>query len=217
MYPFKFFELTYIIIFFFLGVANDIYEVEAILYEMTIGNKTLFLIKWKNYPMDQLTWEPIVNLNNCHEVFKEYRSKNRIVPSNIFRTPEFTKLYNELNNFTEADLIDLFHDVVDSIPIINRNYVKGSIAYLSSLAVGLRSKKLLKHCKHNLMLFDLKKKRQKQTERLSKWQSDMSAVCGFEISVSNTVDFEGPPKKFVYVDECVAGKGVTIPNDPPVW
>jgi len=75
----------------------------------------------------------------------------------------------------------------------------------------------MKLIKHNLMIIEVLKKRQKQQDRLNKWQNEMAAVCGFSISVLNNQDFEGPPKRFCYVDECVAGKGVVIPNDPPVW
>lgn len=177
----------------------------------------MFLVKWKNYPMDQLTWEPYSNLTNCQEIINDYKT-NKIVPKNVYLTSQFTKLYNELNTFTEPQLLELFHDVVDEgIPKIEQQFIKGSIGYLSTLPLGSRSRKLLKLCKHNLMLIELNKKREKQLEKLKKWQSEMNRVCGFYLSVCNNVDFEGPPKKFFYVDECVAGKGVTIPNDPPVW
>lgn len=198
-------------------MADNIYEVESILFELSLGNKTMFLVKWKNYPMDQLTWEPYRNLNNCHEILNDYKS-NKIVPENVYKSNQFIRLYDELNTCTEPELLELLHEVVDDgIPNIDADYVKGSIGYLSTLPLNHRSKRLLKFCKRNLMLIELNKKRQKQLERLLKWQKDMMNVCGFNLSVSNSVDFEGPPKKFFYVDECVAGQGVTIPNDPPVW
>jgi len=199
------------------GVADNVYEVEGILFDEVFDTKPTYLVKWKNYPMDQLTWEPDRNLSNCQELLNEYKA-NKIVAKNVYKTSQFIKLYDELNTYTELELLELFHSVVeDKIFPIEEKYVKGSIAYLSTLSTSTRSKKLMKFCKRNLMLMDIYKKRQRQLERLAKWQKEMRSACGFRLTVVNKVDFEGPPKKFFYVDTCVAGKGVTIPNDPPVW
>lgn len=177
----------------------------------------MYLVKWKNYNMDQCTWEPYRNLTNCHEILNDYKA-NKIVCSNIYKSEKYLKLYNSLNAFTDQELMTIFHQVVDEgVPPIDEKFVYGTIAYLSTVPTSERCELLIKLIKHNLILIEINRRRRKQFDRLDKWQKDMDAVCGFNISVVNNVDFEGPPKKFVYVDECVAGNGVTIPNDPPIW
>jgi len=205
------------IVSFFSGVADNEYEIESILFDDTYGSKTMYLVKWKNYPMDQCTWEPYRNLTNCAAALNEYKS-NKIVAADIYKTARFKELYDSLNIFTDQELLELLHHLIqDGLPSVDEKFVKGTIAYLSTVSPSNRSASLSKLIKHNLMIIEVNRKRRKQLDRLLKWQNDMLAVCGFNISVVNNVDFEGPPKRFYYVDECVAGEGVVIPNDPPVW
>ncbi|XP_060851747.1 histone-lysine N-methyltransferase SUV39H2 isoform X2 [Rhopalosiphum padi] len=199
------------------GVADNEYEIESILFDDTYGSKTMYLVKWKNYPMDQCTWEPYRNLTNCSNALNDYRS-NKIVAADIYKTARFKDLYDSLNIFADQELLELLHRVlVEGMPSIEDKFVRGTIAYLSTVSPSSRSTSLTKLIRHNLMLIEVNRKRQKQLDKLSKWQNEMAAVCGFSLTVVNDVDFEGPPKRFYYVDECVAGEGVIIPNDPPVW
>lgn len=206
------------VLFQFLGVADNEYEIESILYEERFGNKVMYLVKWKNYPMDQCTWEPYRNLTNCPNIMNEYKT-NRIVPSeNIYRSDKYIRLRANLNSFSDQELLELFHQVVNvGIPNIEEQFINGTIAYLTTIPASSRSDALIKFVRHNLMLIEVKRKRYLQQENLDKWQREMLQVCGFNISVFNNVDFEGPPRQFMYVNECVAGNGVTIPSDPPVW
>jgi len=198
-------------------VADNEYEIESILFDDTYGSKTMYLVKWKNYPMDQCTWEPYRNLTNCSNALNDYRS-NKIVAADIYKTARFKDLYDSLNIFADQELLELLHRVlVEGMPSIEDKFVRGTIAYLSTVSPSSRSTSLTKLIRHNLMLIEVNRKRQKQLDKLSKWQNEMAAVCGFSLTVVNDVDFEGPPKRFYYVDECVAGEGVIIPNDPPVW
>lgn len=198
-------------------MADNEYEIESILFDDTYMNKTMFLVKWKNYPMDQCTWEPYRNLTNCQDILELYKS-TKIVPTDIYNSTSFKQLFDSLNVFAELELIELLHqEIKKAIPSIDDKFVRGTIAYLSTIPQGSRSADLLKLIRHNLMIIEVRRRRHKQTDRLTKWQNEMLAVCGFGISVVNNVDFEGPPKRFTYADECKPGKGVTIPNDPPVW
>lgn len=204
-------------VFICLGVANNEYEIESILYDDTFGSKTMYLVKWKNYPMDQCTWEPYRNLTNCQELLNSYTS-NKIVLKNIKQTDKYRKLYDSLSVFTDQEFLEKLHILIkDGFPSIDEKFVLGTIAYLSTVAPNCRSEALIKLVKHNLLIIEVSKKRKKQIEKLENWQKDINKTCSFYMSVINNVDFEGPPKKFIYVDECVAGVGVNIPNDPPVW
>lgn len=175
----------------------------------------MYLVKWKNYPMDQCTWEPYRNLTNCHDILNEYKT-NKIVPKDIYASEKYKKLFETLDTHTEQELLESMQND-ESLPTISEKFIRGTIAYLTTISLNTRSESLMKLLKHNLKLFEVNKKRQKQLEKLDRWEKTMNDVCGFHISVSNIVDFEGPPKKFIYSDDCVAGEGVNIPNDPPVW
>ncbi|XP_050521094.1 histone-lysine N-methyltransferase SUV39H2-like [Daktulosphaira vitifoliae] len=199
------------------GVADNEYEIENILFDEMFGNKVMYLVKWKNYPMAQCTWEPYRNLTNCQEILNDYKL-NKIVIKDMYNNEKFKKLYDALRDYTEQEVIQLLQNFVDSgLPAVEEQFVKSTIGYLSTVPVPSRSKGLMKVARDNLMLIEVNKRRQRQLERIEKWQTDINQVCGFNLSVVNNVDFEGPPKKFIYVNECVAGNGVTIPDDPPVW
>lgn len=175
----------------------------------------MYLVKWKNYPMDQCTWEPYRNLTNCQDILSEYKT-NKIVPKDIYASEKYKKLFETLDTHTEQELIESMQND-EGMPSISEKFVQGTIAYLTTISLNARSESLMKLLKHNLKLFEVNKRRQKQLERLDRWEKTISDKCGFHITVSNIVDFEGPPKKFVYSDDCIPGNGVKIPNDPPLW
>ncbi|OHT15493.1 Chromobox protein 3 [Tritrichomonas foetus] len=54
---------------------GEIYEVEKILADRIINGQEQYLIKWKNYPHTDNTWEQEKDLN-CPEILQEYL-KNR--------------------------------------------------------------------------------------------------------------------------------------------
>ena len=55
---------------------DDEYEVEKIVdYDR---NSQRYLIKWKGYPSEENTWEPLTNLN-CSKMLRQYH-QTRIVP-----------------------------------------------------------------------------------------------------------------------------------------
>ena len=44
--------------------SNDLYEAEEILAKKFKHGKVLYKVKWKDYPINQSTWEPLSNFNN---------------------------------------------------------------------------------------------------------------------------------------------------------
>jgi hypothetical protein len=61
-------------------LPEGVYVVEAILGHQVETNKELFLVKWSGYDsFDDLTWEPVENLDNCKEMIDLYWSKQRAV------------------------------------------------------------------------------------------------------------------------------------------
>ena len=53
---------------------HEEYVVEQILDKRIIRGKTQYLIKWKDYPMYDATWEPIENLDNCQSLLRIFES-----------------------------------------------------------------------------------------------------------------------------------------------
>ncbi|KAL8451264.1 hypothetical protein Emag_002821 [Eimeria magna] len=54
--------------------SNPVYEVEHILYSRGSGRGKEFLVKWKGYPDNQATWEPLSNLTNCKDLLRAFRA-----------------------------------------------------------------------------------------------------------------------------------------------
>jgi len=63
------------------GEAEEVeYEVESILKKKKHNNIIYFLVKWKNFPLENCTWEPRENLENAQEElarFESSKAKNR--------------------------------------------------------------------------------------------------------------------------------------------
>ena len=50
------------------------YEVEAILDERTNGRAKEYLIKWKGWPKEDSTWEPLMALGDCPVILETWRT-----------------------------------------------------------------------------------------------------------------------------------------------
>jgi hypothetical protein len=47
------------------------YEVERILRKRRRGHSTEYLVKWQGWPLEEATWEPLENLQNCQEAIND--------------------------------------------------------------------------------------------------------------------------------------------------
>ena len=54
------------------------YEVEEVLEKKRYGRHWRYRIKWKGYPVDESTWEPIKNLENCAEKLREFEKRRQM-------------------------------------------------------------------------------------------------------------------------------------------
>ena len=52
---------------------KDKYEIDCIIGEQQIKERTHFLIKWKNYDITDSTWEPRENLDNARTIIRKFR------------------------------------------------------------------------------------------------------------------------------------------------
>lgn len=53
-------------------ITRGFYEVEKIVAHKKKKNKKYYLIKWLSYPISECTWEPLINLQNVHELVDEF-------------------------------------------------------------------------------------------------------------------------------------------------
>ena len=62
---------------FYQTLPKGFYKVEAIIGRRIKFGKKQYLIKWKDFPIEQATWEPIKNLEN---IFWEVEKYDRDYP-----------------------------------------------------------------------------------------------------------------------------------------
>ena len=53
---------------------QDEWEVEHLLDRRGSGPNEEFLVKWRGFPKEEATWEPIANLENSKALVQAYRS-----------------------------------------------------------------------------------------------------------------------------------------------
>ena len=54
------------------------FEVEAILGERKVRGKHQFLVKWKNYSLDEASWQTVADRKNCSDLINAYCSSLQV-------------------------------------------------------------------------------------------------------------------------------------------
>ncbi|GFO01900.1 histone-lysine N-methyltransferase suv39h2 [Plakobranchus ocellatus] len=194
---------------------EDDFEVEAILDHVTDDddNKTYYLIKWFGWSSWHNTWEPEENLN-CYDLLEEYHiltkrnlNRKRSCPSSATSSLNSKHFLDELyRKLLESDVLNKISltELVTCHDPLNKFKPSGK-----SKQAPLRTKKLSK-----------RKVKSDVQHALKLWERKLNEICrGYDpapIFVENNVDLEGPPEKFVFINERQAGPGVTIDKDPLV-
>jgi len=57
--------------------GEEEFEVEKILNKRTIRGKKKFLVRWKDYTVEEDTWESRKNLENAKELVEEFKREYR--------------------------------------------------------------------------------------------------------------------------------------------
>jgi chromobox protein 5 len=55
----------------------NVFVVERVLDTRICRRRRMFLVKWKNFPDTENTWEPAENLDHCHDILTEFLSRNQ--------------------------------------------------------------------------------------------------------------------------------------------
>ena len=82
-------------------VKGEEYEVEEILDSQIKGRGIQYLVKWKGYPVEESTWEPVGNLKNAGETVERFHQKHPNAPATR-AIPQ--KAFRQYENFTQGSV-----------------------------------------------------------------------------------------------------------------
>ncbi|KAH3880143.1 histone-lysine N-methyltransferase SUV39H2-like [Dreissena polymorpha] len=210
---------------------EDDFEVENILDYYSEDGTYFYLIKWKGWSHAHNTWEPEKNLN-CPDLIESFKLKNKLVNASEQKKDNKRKLEEaseEDERITKRSRIDeLFRKLVacngavTPLSLISQT----SPDKLTKSYKGVINCQGLKAPKFNTTskaLLNPRSKAYKQkkiviTNALKEWEKHLNAVNSdpAPIFVENTVDLEGPPENFEYINDYKSGPGIVIPDDPVI-
>ncbi|XP_047515282.1 histone-lysine N-methyltransferase SUV39H2-like isoform X1 [Pieris napi] len=176
-----------------------------------------FFIKWRGWPDSDNTWEPIENLDKCHDILRSF----------LFHQEEkhcksFEKLKGELsfdNLLSEENLVKRLVDF-EEFPLLTLKD-KLLLKLLSLTTLTLKEEchvaNLVQETRDILQMYVSARKRCRQLMGLKQWEEFLNQVDKCKrLVVENEFDLCGPPENFTYINECIPGVGVVIPTEPPI-
>lgn len=199
--------------------AKNTYEedfvVEKIVKINEVKGSPSFFVKWKNYPPEQNTWEPIVHVEEC-KAFSDFMVKQYRIHEKVL-----DKVWHSL---TPTDISHL--NDTEIIRRISEFHVNSFQAELLLLAVfeynKLRAKgkyyeMITAHVQYGLALLPFALRRLDQLREIAKWQIEINSKdASKNLKVENNVDFEVPSTNFQYTNNVIPAEGIIIPDDPPI-
>ncbi|XP_066993596.2 histone-lysine N-methyltransferase SUV39H2 [Anabrus simplex] len=204
---------------------DEVYEVEKIVDHHEFPDKKIhYFVKWKNWPSESNTWEPLENLTNCEKRLKEYYDQLNEANSSS------AEISNEDVDNYRLSLVDTRREILEDLmttlmtpqglfyPVPKEMFIQKELRALLRVPDHSRNPVDVEKVKRKLLLRALHMARSKQVKDLKEWEYEMNAVSNdtAPITVENMVDLEGPPPSFNYVNDYIPGRGVTIPEDPPI-
>ncbi|XP_035450340.1 histone-lysine N-methyltransferase Su(var)3-9 isoform X1 [Spodoptera frugiperda] len=193
------------------------YIIEKILDFKYESGKEYFHIKWKGWPDSENTWEPIEHLDNCPGVLREF-----LVEEELKYCNEIENLKEELsfdNLLSEENLIKRFDEIEgnDILKLKETLTLKLLTMIILPEECEAEATELVQETRDLLQLYVVTRKRCQQLMKLRKWEAHLNQVDkSKKLLVENNFDLAGPPENFTYINQCIPGSGVTIPDDPPI-
>lgn len=213
------------------------FEVESIIdFKKTQGNY-LYHVTWKGYGLNDSTWEPSSNLTSCEELLLEFfksrlRKRDKEDPKSedlstyLHYDPSIKDtirraMFDYLSEPSEEDYKSILMQVISSKATTTTQKSQDLDELIEKTLITRKRDRYYKYLRQLLedkLTKELRSKRDVQMAELRKWERKINTICSdpAKLCVENTVDLELPPMDFKYINECLAGEGVTIPSDPPV-
>lgn len=198
-----------------IAEEEDIYAVEKVVDIDVIDNVAHFNVKWKGYSKSENTWEPLTNLSNCVGLLNNFLSAeieaNKTTIEDILLDLNTASVLSDEEAFEKLRSFDILSTLTHLVLLakMKQSYTKNVDSY------NVIRKKLLEE--NEITMYPFWLRRNEQLRDLQQWQNDINkSDKSSQITVENTVDFEKSPSSFEYINDCVAGEDVVIPNDPLV-
>ncbi|XP_048511712.1 histone-lysine N-methyltransferase SUV39H2 isoform X1 [Athalia rosae] len=194
---------------------KNYHEVEKIVKKRYRKDTVMYLVKWKGWDDCYNTWEPLSHLKYCAEILAEYENSLKVELVETFKEkigyrPSRSDVEKVLARLIENGSIEKY--VLPSTDDMNKRLAL--VMKKPSQPLVRLSEKI----KYDIALYQFHIQRSTQLKLLEQWENKIRLITKNKpvVRVENVVDLEGPPTDFTYVDDYLSGKGVTIPNDPPV-
>ena len=193
-------------------------------------------MSWKGYGPDDDTYEPAENLTGCDEILRDFFVKRLEARSKAKTPQELSELLLPTHDCVKDLLRETFVTymfrpteehysnavITLNLPkppkIKSENEIYGDIDKLVAMRdpQGERYVKLLLSILEQLTLKETLKLRAKQLAELREWERNINKICSdpVPLQVENTVDLAKPPTNFIYINDYLPGKGISIPKDP---
>ena len=181
-----------------------------------------YLIKWKGWTHEHNTWEPKAHLG-CPDLLEEFHKLFQAGCSKSDLYQKLSTITNNQNSSTNKQKIEDIYErlrkenitpltLFEAFPVPHR--IPGAPYH------GYRKKLVAARRLHvtNKRSVAYRKLREEVTKALKVWEKKLNAIQTdpAPIYVENSVDLEGPPDNFCYINDYMEGIGITIPQDPIV-
>lgn len=171
----------------------------------------MFFVKWKGYPIEQGTWEPIEHLTRCTPLLTQFLAAK-------LQTQVLDKLCEKLN--ITNGLSD--EDLINHLKITDVRNLPDKVSLQSTLLRFIATPPSEKHirkiaeAKTALLMYQMVLRREVQLNKLEQWEDLINDMAREEapITVENHVDLECPPEGFTYIKEYIPTGGIKIPTVP---
>uniref|UniRef100_A0A6A7FQG3 Histone-lysine N-methyltransferase Su(Var)3-9-like n=1 Tax=Hirondellea gigas TaxID=1518452 RepID=A0A6A7FQG3_9CRUS len=216
---------------------KDEFEVEKILDYGKVKGKCSYQVRWRGYKTDDDTWEPLNNLTGCEAILLTFIRTRLVERSKVKDSEELKSLLLPCEDGVKVLLRGAFFAQLtapkqNNVDAVVHLLVSGKVRVkeMPELEEDIDKLMATKDClsdRYHKMFFDLKQQlslrecnqqRQRQLAELRRWEREMSRIsCApAPLCVVNDVDLSLPPDDFVYINNYIAAKGITIPEDPVV-
>ncbi|XP_028142318.2 histone-lysine N-methyltransferase Su(var)3-9 isoform X1 [Diabrotica virgifera virgifera] len=189
------------------------YEVEKILdQEYDVFTKTpMFHVKWKGYSLEQTTWEPFDHLRHCPLVLNQFLAEK--LGSQVLDA--LCEKLNISGQLSDQNLLERLK-ILDLSTLPEKLDIQEKLLQLLATPPKERHIHKLEEGKRSILLYQLVLKREVQMKKIKAWEDSINDLDKGEaiITVENTVDLEGPPEDFTYINEYVAKCGIQVRSVP---